>query len=89
MSPENYSYATGIFISRRIIFIERIGQQQHGRNFGFEKLNEEKMRFLSSILRHKFDSPSFMEQWDNVRTKINTKCRGKRRTFVKRLQRQI
>ena len=32
---------------------------------------------------------SFIEQWDNVRTKINTKCRRKRRTVVKRLQRQI
>ena len=72
----------------RIIFRELANGNTAG-TFGFEKLNEEKMRFLSSILRHKFDSPSFMEQWDNVRTKINNKCRGKRRTVVKRLQRQI
>ena len=73
-----------------VLFSEReLANGNTAGTFGFEKLNEEKMRFLSSILRHKFDSPSFMEQWDNVRTKINTKCRGKRRTLVKRLQRQI
>lgn len=72
-----------------VLFSEReLANGNTAGTFGFEKLNEEKMRFLSSILRE-FDSPSFMEQWDNVRTKINTKCRGKRRTLVKRLQRQI
>ena len=34
-------------------------------------INEEMMRLLSSILRHKFDSPSFMKQWDNVRRTAN------------------
>ena len=73
-----------------VLFSEReLANGNTAGTFGFEKLNEEKMRFLSSILRHKFDSPSFMEQWDNVRTKISNKGRGKRRTVVKRLQRQI
>ena len=44
---------------------------------------------IPNVPLHKFDLPSFMEQWDNVCTKINTKCRGKKRTVVKKLQRQI
>ena len=72
----------------RIIFRELANGNTAGA-FGFEKLNKEKMWFLSWILHHEFDSPSFTEQWDNVHWKINTKCRGKRKTVVKRLQRQI
>ena len=34
----------------------------------------------------KFDSPSFAGEWENVRAKINSKCRGKRRAVVKRLK---
>ena len=33
----------------------KISRKSRSLNFGFEKLNEEKMRFLSSNLRHKFD----------------------------------
>jgi len=56
-----------------VLFSEReLANGNTAGTFGFKKLNEEKMRFLSSILHQKFDSSSFMEQWDNVRTKINT-----------------
>ena len=73
-----------------VLFSEReLANSNTAGTFGFEKFNEEKMRFLWPILRHKFDLPSFMEQWDDVSTKIHTKCRGKRRTVVKKLQRQI
>ena len=57
-----------------------------GGMFGYAKLNEHKLSFLCLRLRQKFDSPSFAGQWDNVRTKINSKCRSKRRTIVKRLK---
>ena len=57
-----------------------------GGTFGYAKLDEHKLSFLCSRLRQKFDSPSFAGQWDNVRAKINSKCRGKRRTVVKRLK---
>jgi len=55
---------------------------------GYRKLDELKLRFLAMALRQKFDSPVFSEQWETVRAQINTKCRGKRRTFVRRLQKQ-
>ena len=39
-----------------LLFSEReLANGNTAGTFGFEKLNEEKMRFLSSILRHKFD----------------------------------
>ena len=55
---------------------------------GYRKLDDLKLRFLATALRQKFDSPVFSEQWETVRARINTKCRGKRRTFVRRLQKQ-
>ena len=39
-----------------------------------------------STLQHKFDSPVFKEQWEQVKGKINTKQRGKRKTLVQRLK---
>ena len=39
-----------------------------------------------STLQHKFDSPVFKEQWEQVKGKINTKHRGKRRTLVQSLK---
>ena len=30
-----------------------------------------------STLQRKFDSPVLKEQWEQVKAKINTKCRGK------------
>ena len=46
-----------------VLFSDReLANGNTARTFGFEKLNEEKMRFLSSILRYKLsDLPSFME----------------------------
>lgn len=57
-----------------------------GGTFGYNKLDEHKMSYLSSMLHQKFDSPSFAGEWENVRAKIISKCRGKRRTVVKRLK---
>ena len=59
-----------------------------GGSFGYQKLDEHKLSYLSSALRQKFDSASFEIQWENVKAKINSKCRGKRRTLVKRLKKQ-
>ena len=53
---------------------------------GYRQLDELKFRFLESTLRWKFESPDFTSQWESVRTRINTKCRGKRRTVIRRLQ---
>lgn len=55
---------------------------------GYRQLDDLKLRFLASALRHKFDSPVFTDQWENVKARINTKCRGKRRTVLRRLQKQ-
>ena len=53
---------------------------------GYRQLDELKLRFLESTLRWKFESPVFTSQWESIRTRINTKCRGKRRTVIRRLQ---
>ena len=53
---------------------------------GYRQLDELKLRFLESTLRWKFESPEFSSQWESVRARINTKCRGKRRTVIRRLQ---
>ena len=53
---------------------------------GYRQLEELKLLFLESTLRRKFESPVFTSQWESVRTRINTKCRGKRRTVIRRLQ---
>lgn len=57
-------------------------------NNQFQKLDECKIRYLSSALRQTFNSPSFESQWEAVRTKINAKCRGKRRNMINRLKTQ-
>ena len=70
-----------------VLFTEtELANGNTGGTFGYVKLDEHKLSFLCSRLRQKFDSPSFAGQWDIVRTKINSKCRGKRRTVVKRLK---
>ena len=38
------------------------------------------------VLQRKFDSPFFSEQWNQIAARINTKCRGKRRTLIHRLE---
>ena len=55
-----------------------------GDTFGYEKLYESKMRYLSLALRQKFSSPSFESQWEAMGD-INSK-EGKRRTVIKRLK---
>jgi len=55
---------------------------------GYQQLDDLKLRFLASTLRQKFDSPVFTDQWENIRERINTKCRGKRRTVLRRLYKQ-
>jgi len=52
---------------------------------GYRKLGDLKLRYLATALHQKFDSPVFSEQWETVRARINSKCRGKRRTFCNRL----
>ena len=55
---------------------------------GYQQLDSTKMRFLISLLRRKFVSWSFNEQWSEIAARINTKCRGKRRTLIQRLKKQ-
>lgn len=53
---------------------------------GFQQLDSSKLRFLISLLQRKFDSPSFSAEWSQITARINTKCRGKRRTLIQRLK---
>ena len=53
---------------------------------GYRQLDELKLCFLESTLHWKFESPVFTSQWESIRTRINTKRRGERRTVVRRLQ---
>ena len=70
-----------------VLFTEaELANGNTGGTFGYEKLDERKIRYLSSALRQKFDSPSFQSQWEAVHAKINSKCRGKRRTVINRLK---
>ena len=55
---------------------------------GYQQLDEIKLHFLESTLRRTFESPAFASQWENVRAHINTKCRGKQRTVIRRLQKK-
>ena len=52
----------------------------------FEQLDSSKLSFLFSALKNKFDSPIFAEKWNQIVSRINTKCRGKRRTIICRLK---
>lgn len=56
---------------------------------GYKKLDGLKLRFLQSVLRQKHESETFTEDWEDIKVKINTRCRGKYRTFLRRLQKQI
>ena len=55
---------------------------------GFKQLDSTKMQFLISILQKKFVSTSFSKEWPDIAARINTKCRGKRRTLIQRLKKQ-
>ena len=54
----------------------------------FQQLDEFKINFFKLQLKRKFDSPIFNDQWSHIIVKINTKCRGKRRTLIQRLKKQ-
>ena len=56
------------------------------RTKGFQQLDSTKLGFLVSVLRRKFDLPCFSEQWNQIAVRINTKCRGKRRTLIHKLK---
>ena len=56
---------------------------------GYRELDNLRLRFLMSVLRQKYESPVFMKQWEDVKSKINTRCRGKRRPVQRRLQKQV
>lgn len=55
---------------------------------GYQRLDSTKMHFLISLLQKKFVSASFSEEWAEIAARINTKCRGKRRTLIQRLKKQ-
>ena len=55
----------------------------------YRELDNLKIRFLMSVLRQKYESPLFMKQWEDVKSRINTRCRGKRRTVQRRLQKRV
>ena len=52
---------------------------------GFHQLDSGELGFLVSVLQKNFDSPFFCEQWNQVATRIITKCRGKRGNLIHRL----
>ena len=52
---------------------------------GYHRLDSGKLGFLVSVLQRKFDSPFFSGQWNQIVARIDTKCRGKRRTLIHRL----
>ena len=56
---------------------------------GYRELDNMKLCFLMSVLRQKYESPMFMKQWEDVKSRMNTRCRGKRRTVQRRLQKQV
>ena len=69
--------STTALVCGDVLFTENeLANGNTGGMFGCAKLDEHKLSFLCSRLRQKFESPSFTGQCDNVRTKINSKCRG-------------
>lgn len=53
---------------------------------GFNKLDSNKLDFLIISLQRKFGLVVFNDHWIKICERINTKCRGKRRTLVQRLK---
>ena len=56
---------------------------------GYRELDNLKIRFLMSVLPQKYESPLFMKQWEDVKSRITTRCRDKRRTVQRRLQKRV
>ena len=53
---------------------------------GYQQLDTYKLGFLISSLKRKFESPNFTAQWNEIVPRINSKCRGKRRTLISKLK---
>ena len=68
---------------------EELANSNTGGCSGYLPLDTLKLNFLGTVLRNKYESSTFAEQWEDIKGKINTRCRGKRRTFLRRLQKQI
>ena len=51
-------------------------------NKGFHWFDSGKLGFLVSVLQRKFDSPFLVSSGIRLPPRINTKCRGKRRTLI-------
>lgn len=66
---------------------EELANENTSGTNGYKKLDDLKLCFLQSVLRQKHESQTYTEDWEDI--KINTRCRGKRRTFLRRLQKQI
>ena len=69
-----------------IISDEELANSNPSGSNGYRELDNLKIRCLMSVLRQKYESPLFMKQWEDVKSRINTKCRGKRRTVQRTLQ---
>lgn len=67
---------------------EQLANSNTSGSNGYRELHNLKLRFLMSVLRQKYESPLFMKQWV-VKSRINTKCRGKRSTVQRRLQKRV
>ena len=52
----------------------------------YSTVSQKQQLNMSHTLTGTFDSPCFSEQWNQMAARINTKCRGKRRTLIHRLQ---
>ena len=65
---------------------EELANSKPSGSNGYRELDNLKIRCLMSVLRQKYESPLFMKQWEDVNSRINTKCRGKRRTVQRTLQ---
>lgn len=68
---------------------EELANSNTGGCSGYLPLHTLKLNFLGRVLHNKYESSTFAEQWEDIKGKINTRCRGKRRTFLRRLQKQI
>ena len=67
---------------------EELANANTSRANRYKKLDGLKLRFLQSVLWQKHESETFTEDWEDIKVKINTRCKGKRRTFLRRLQKQ-
>lgn len=80
---------TAAIASVDVLFTEQeLASSNTSGSKGFEQLDASKISFLNSQLKRKFNNPHFSDQWEVVLSKINSKCRGKRRTLITKLKKQ-